>query len=90
MLAALLMISAAIFVPYLVNGKAFILGWDMRTIYSSNFENLRTMVQAFRTGGTLPYWSWVNFLGNDFYSSKLFYFNDFFEYFFVFSPAFFI
>ncbi len=85
MLAALLMISAAIFVPYLVNGKAFILGWDMRTIYSSNFENLRTMVQAFRTGGTLPYWSWVNFLGNDFYSSKLFYFNDFFEYFFVFT-----
>ena len=82
---AVVLINAVIFVPYFITGKAFILGWDMRTIYSSNFENLRTMVDAWRTNGTLPYWSWVNFLGNDFYSSKLFYFNDFFEYFFVFT-----
>ena len=85
LLCAVLVISAVIFVPYFTSGKAFILGWDMRTIYSSNFENLRTMVDAFRENHTLPYWSWVNFLGNDFYSSKLFYFNDFFEYFFVFT-----
>ena len=77
------LISAVIFVPYFLTGTAFILGWDMKTIYSSNFENLRTMIDAFRNSGTLPYWSWVNFLGNDFYSSKLFYFNDFWEYFFV-------
>lgn len=85
LLCAVLIICAVIFVPYVVTGKAFILGWDMRTIYSSNFENLRTMVDAFRENHTLPYWSWANFLGNDFYSSKLFYFNDFFEYFFVFT-----
>ena len=78
-------ICAVIFVPYYVTGKAFILGWDMRTIYSSNFEALRTMITAWKETGTLPYWSWVNFLGNDFYSSKLFYFNDFWEYFFVFT-----
>ena len=85
LLLAVCIICAVIFVPYYLSGKAFILGWDMRTIYSSNFENLRTMVDAWRSSGTLPYWSWVNFLGNDFYSSKLFYFNDFFEYFFVFT-----
>ena len=85
LLCAVLVICAVIFVPYFITGKAFILGWDMRTIYSSNFENLRTMTDALRTDHTLPYWSWVNFLGNDFYSSKLFYFNDFFEYFFVFT-----
>ena len=79
------LIFAVIYIPYLISGKAFILGWDMRTIYSSNFENLRTMVDAWRESGTLPYWSWVNFLGNDFYSSKLFYFDDFWEYFFVFT-----
>lgn len=79
------LICAVIFVPYFLTGKAFILGWDMRTIYSSNFENLRTMVDNWRNTGTLPYWSWVNFLGNDFYSSKLFYFNDFWEYIFVFT-----
>jgi len=78
-------ICGLMFLPYFLTGKAFILGWDMRTIYSSNFENLRTMVRAWQSDGTLPYWSWVNLLGNDFYSSKLFYFNDFFEYFFVFT-----
>lgn len=79
------LICAVIFIPYFVTGTAFILGWDMRTIYSSNFENLRTMLAAWKNTGTLPYWSWVNFLGNDFWSSKLFYFNDFWEYFFAFT-----
>lgn len=78
-------ICAVIMVPYLKTGTAFILGWDMRTIYSSNFENLRTMLSAWKESGTPPYWSWVSFLGNDFYSSKLFYFNDFWEYIFAFT-----
>lgn len=72
-----------IIVPYLSTDTAFILGWDMRTIYSSNFENLRTMLTEWKANGTLPFWSWANFLGNDFYSSKLFYFNDFWEYVFA-------
>ena len=79
------LIFAVMIIPYLLTGTAFILGWDMRTIYSSNFENLRTMLAQWKNTGTLPYWSWVNFLGNDFYSSKLFYFNDFWEYFFAFT-----
>lgn len=79
------LIFGVVIIPYLVTGTAFILGWDMRTIYSSNFENLRTMLMQWKNTGTLPYWSWVNFLGNDFYSSKLFYFNDFWEYFFAFT-----
>ena len=78
-------ICAVIIVPYLETGTAFILGWDMRTIYSSNFENLRTMLTAWKENGTMPFWSWVSFLGNDFYSSKLFYFNDFWEYIFAFT-----
>ncbi|MBQ9327977.1 MAG: YfhO family protein [Solobacterium sp.] len=85
LLLAITGIFLIISLPYITTGTAFILGWDMRTIYSSNFENLRTMVTAWKETGTLPYWSWVNFLGNDFYSSKLFYFNDFFEYFFAFT-----
>ena len=79
------LIFGVIAVPYLASDTAFILGWDMRTIYSSNFENLRTMLMQWKNTGTLPYWSWANFLGNDFYSSKLFYFNDFWEYFFAFT-----
>jgi uncharacterized membrane protein YfhO len=57
----------------------------MRTIYASNFESLRTMLMQWKTEGILPFWSWVSFLGNDFYSSKLFYFNDLWEYFFAFT-----
>ncbi len=72
-------VCLVIFLPYPLTGKAFIVGWDMRTIYVSNFENLRTMMQAWVKEGTLPFWTWASFLGNDFYSSKLFYFNDFFE-----------
>lgn len=73
------LISAFIFMPYILSDKAFIVGWDMQRIYDSNFENLRTVLQAWLQDGTKPYWTWYSYLGNDFYSSKLFYFNDFFE-----------
>ncbi len=72
-------ISGFIFLPYILGDKAFIVGWDMQTIYDSNFENLRTVLQSFVKDGTKPFWTWYSYLGNDFYSSKLFYFNDFFE-----------
>ena len=78
-------VCAFIFVPYLRSDKAFILGWDMRVLYASNFENLRTMLQNWRDTGTLPFWSWSSFLGNDFYSTKLFYFQDVFDYPFAFT-----
>ena len=55
----------------------------MRTIYSSNFEGLRTMLAQWRQNGSLPFWNWSNFPGNDFYSSKLLYFNDLWEYLFA-------
>ena len=72
-------ICAFIFLPYALGTQAFIVGWDMRTIYMSNFENLRTVLQDWLHNGNLPFWTWFSFLGNDFYSSKLFYFNDYFE-----------
>ena len=49
-------------------------------LYASNFENLRTVLQNFRNNGILPFWSWSSFLGNDFYSTKLFYFHDIYDY----------
>ncbi len=73
-------VCAFIFLPYLKSGQAFILGWDMRVLYASNFENLRTMMMNWKQDGVLPFWSWSSFLGNDFYSTKLFYFQDVFDY----------
>ena len=80
LLALLSLIASFIFVPYLTGKTAFILGWDMRQLYSSNFEALRTMLKSALQTRTMPYWSWVSFLGNDYYSSKLFYFQDVFDY----------
>ncbi|MBQ1468588.1 MAG: YfhO family protein [Solobacterium sp.] len=79
------LVCAFIFVPYLHGETAFVLGWDMRTLYSSNFESLRTQMQEWMSTGKLPFWSWSTFLGNDYYSSKLFYFQDLFDYPFAFT-----
>ncbi len=73
-------VAGFIFLPYLFMDRAFILGWDMRVLYASNFENLRTVMMNLKNNGIMPFWSWSSFLGNDFYSTKLFYFQDIFDY----------
>lgn len=73
-------ISAFIFLPYIFSDTEFVLGWDMRSLYSSNFNQLRNMLQHSIQTGELPFYSWNSFLGNDYYSSKLFYFQDIFDY----------
>ena len=56
------------------------LGWDMRTQYSSFYENLKTMFLEMKNTGSLPFYSWSAFLGNNFWGSKLFYYHDIFDY----------
>ena len=72
-----------IFLPYLIKGEAFYLGWDMRTQYSSFFEELRTMLTMAVQERKIPFYSWNYFLGNNFYSNKLFYYHDFIDWFFA-------
>ena len=67
--------------PYLLNGTAFLLGYDMSRQYISFFEELRTQLHS----GGLPFWSWVELLGNNYYASKLFYYHDIFDYPFAFT-----
>lgn len=74
------LICAFIFVPYWVNGKTFMLGWDMRTEYSSNFYNLRYLLREAVSTHQLPFYSWHTILGNNYWSTKLFYFQDSFDY----------
>ena len=57
------------------------LGWDMRTQYSSFYENLKTMFIEMKQLHNLPFYSWATFLGNNFWGSKLFYYHDVFDYF---------
>lgn len=79
------LICCFIFIPYIISDTEFVLGWDMRTLYSSNFEGLRNLINSCLKNKELPFWSWTSFLGNDYYSSKLFYFQDIFDYPFAFT-----
>ncbi|MEF9967598.1 MAG: hypothetical protein RR766_03715, partial [Longicatena sp.] len=31
--------------PYIITGKPFVIGWDMRTQYAYFYENLKTMMR---------------------------------------------
>ena len=73
-----------IFVPYHLNNRTFLLGWDMRTEYCSYFYNLRYMLRTAAAEHKIPFYSWTTFLGNDYYSTKLFYYQDVFDYGFAF------
>ena len=77
------LIATTIFLPYILKNEVFYLGWDMRTQYSSFFEELRTILHNAISSRKIPFYSWNYFLGNDFYSSKLFYYHDFFDWFFA-------
>lgn len=81
--ALITLICAFIFVPYWISGNTFMLGWDMRTEYSSNFYNLRLMLKEAISEHKLPFYCWNTFLGNNYWSTKLFYYQDTFDYIFA-------
>ena len=73
-------LAGSIILPYILTDTPFMLGWDMRTQYSSFYENLKTMFLEMKNTGSLPFYSWSAFLGNNFWGSKLFYYHDIFDY----------
>lgn len=77
------LISAVILIPYITTHHTFILGWDMRTEYSSTFEGLRTVLRQALQERKLPCYAWNYFLGNNFYANKLFYFQDYYDWIFA-------
>lgn len=76
----LILLAGSLVLPYIITDTPFILGWDMRTQYSSFYENLKTMMAEAGASNTLPFYSWVSFLGNNFWGSKLFYYHNVFDY----------
>ncbi|WP_370778024.1 YfhO family protein [Holdemania massiliensis] len=77
----LTVLAGSILLPYIITDTPFMLGWDMRTQYSSFYENLKTMFIEMKQLHSLPFYSWATFLGNNFWGSKLFYYHDVFDYF---------
>lgn len=74
-----LIISAFLFLPYLLTNTPFVLGWDFRGQYNMFYSNLQTMLDQLVHEHTLPFYSWSLFLGNNFWASKLFYYHDLFD-----------
>lgn len=70
--------------PYIITGKPFVIGWDMRTQYAYFYENLKTMMRDSLEFKSLPFYSWSSFLGNNFWGSKIFYYHNIFDYLSVF------
>ena len=74
-------ISAFIFIPYLIEDKAFVIGPDMRSQVRPIFVEFKRLIKNLLTTGTLPFWSWNVFLGNNFWSAKSFLFlGDIYSY----------
>ena len=78
-------ISSFIFIPYLISEKAYVIGWDMRTQYSSFYVSFKNIIVNSIKNFNFPFYSWDYFLGNDYYSSKMFYYQDVFDLLFVFT-----
>ena len=76
-------IALIVFLPIFFSDKAFVIASDSRHQYVAFFEELRTMFREVLTLKRLPFYSWNYLFGNNFWASKLFYYHDFFDYFFV-------
>ena len=44
-------LAGSIILPYILTDTPFMLGWDMRTQYSSFYENLKTMFLEMKNTG---------------------------------------
>jgi uncharacterized membrane protein YfhO len=68
-----------IVVPYFINNTPFIIGWDVRNQYSYFYELfINKTIESIHTL-TFPFYSWELFLGNNYYTSKLFYYQNFYD-----------
>ncbi|MEA5027092.1 MAG: YfhO family protein [Erysipelotrichaceae bacterium] len=80
-LGILSFLLALIFVPFLLERKAFVLGMDIRAQYRPFYTEFRNLIFSSLKSGVLPFWSWNIFFGSNFWASKVYYvFTDFFAY----------
>lgn len=67
------LIAMLIFSPYLSGRKIFCFNNDQYLQYEYFYDEWIRMLKKFVTEGSFPFYSFDSFLGNDFYSSKLYY-----------------
>ena len=63
-----------IFIPFVVEDKAFVIGYDIRNQYRPWFTEFRNLIKNAFYQRTFPFWSWNIFYGNNVWASKAYYF----------------
>lgn len=61
-----------VMLPYFIN-RPFAFSWDQQLQYNYFYEEWKRLIENFLQHKTFPFYSFYNYLGNDFYSSKLYY-----------------
>lgn len=70
----------AIFIPFYLNGYAFNIGQDFRDQFALfYYDFVQTITNSIKTR-TLPFYSFDIFLGNSYWSSRLFYYNNIYDF----------
>lgn len=72
-LGILTTITLIVFLPYLINYKPFLFSADQQLQYSYFYEEWKRLILYFFDTKTLPFYSFDTYLGNNFFSSKLYY-----------------
>jgi len=63
-----------VFVPFILEDTAFVIGYDIRNQYRPWFTEYRELLKTAISQRTLPFWSWNMFFGNNVWASKAYYF----------------
>lgn len=63
-----------IFVPFILEDTAFVIGYDVRNQYRPWFTEYRQLLKNALSQRTFPFWSWNMFFGNNVWASKAYYF----------------
>lgn len=67
--------------PFWLENHVFSFGGDIQRQWFPFYKEIRRLIVGFLTRGELPFYSWISFLGNNYWASKSYYgFFDFFNY----------
>ena len=74
LISIVIFIFLFIFLPFVWEDIAFVIGYDIRNQYRPWFTEFRNLLKNALFQRTLPFWSWNIFYGNNVWASKAYYF----------------
>ena len=74
LISIVLFIFLFVFLPFVWEDIAFVIGYDVRNQYRPWYTEFRNLLKNALSQRTLPFWSWNMFYGNNVWASKAYYF----------------